>query len=107
MEKVTAIGYAVRSPETGMFLGRNGAWFSDLRLASIFAEPGKAKGALNRNAYHASKVVVEVKMSSEGSVEAIKIADPIKPTEPETKPVPQPSQNGPARPQVKAPAKSA
>lgn len=47
-EAKNGIGYCVYDPSKDMFLGKLGVWYSDVRLAGVFAEPGKAKAAINR-----------------------------------------------------------
>lgn len=59
------IGYVVYCPERDTFLGKLGAWYSDIRLAGVFAEPSKAKMALNRADTAAPCVVVQVKLTVE------------------------------------------
>lgn len=80
MEGKSAIGYAVVNNENGMFLGRNSAWYSDIRLATIYAEPRAAANAGRRVETSFAKGVVEVHLfASTAGMDNAK-ANPIQPS---------------------------
>lgn len=82
MDGKSAIGYAVVNTENGMFLGRNSAWFSDIRLATIYSEPRAAANAGRRAETSFTKGVVEVQLFvSNVSMDNAK-SNPIQPSVP-------------------------
>lgn len=63
---VTGIGYAVFAPTRGTFLGRVGEWYTDIRLAQVYAEPRAARLAANRLKASFATTVIEVTMTVSG-----------------------------------------
>lgn len=47
-EVKVGIAYCVRRADKPMYLGRMGGWFSDIRLAAIYASPQSARMAAGR-----------------------------------------------------------
>lgn len=99
-ESHQATGYVIYSQVRSTFLGKLGSWYTDVRLAQVYAEPRSAKMALARSEVSFPAVVVPVKLTVEGrSIEyavhdaeeaaKIKIDDP-KPTDTAPTPAPKP-----------------
>lgn len=63
---VTGIGYAVFAPARGTFLGRVGTWYTDIRLAQVYAEPRAARLAANRLDINFATAIIEVTMMVSG-----------------------------------------
>jgi hypothetical protein len=63
MESKSAIGYVVYSNERDTFLGKLGVWYSDVRLANVYAEPRAARMALNRADPSFACLVIPIRLS--------------------------------------------
>lgn len=61
-----AIGYAVFSPARKTFLGKLGTWYTDVRMASVYAEPRQASAAMKRAEVSFATVVVPITLSVSG-----------------------------------------
>lgn len=66
MENVIGIGYVLSCPSRGTFLGKLGTWYTDVRLAQVYAEPRSAKMAAARAEVSFPVAVVPVKMEVRG-----------------------------------------
>lgn len=64
MEPKTAIAYCVYAPDRDAFLGRDSAWYSDIRMATIYHSPNPAKMASKRTETTFRKSVVEVRLTA-------------------------------------------
>lgn len=80
MDTKTAIGYAVYCPGKDMFLGRDGAWYSDVRMATVYHSPQPAKLASKRIKATFHRAVVEVRLTV--LPQSIEMAAEAKPAEP-------------------------
>jgi hypothetical protein len=87
MEDHKAIGYCVYAPTRGTFLGKLGKWYTDVRLASVYAEPRAASAAVNRSETSFPAVVVPCTILVTGQHIENAVADveaqKVKPSEPE------------------------
>ncbi len=63
MGSATGIGYVVYCPARETYLGRMGEWYTDVRLAQVYAEPRSAKMAIGRLDYGWPAAVVPVTMT--------------------------------------------
>lgn len=85
-EGIRAIAYTVYAPTRKTFLGKLGSWYSDVRLASVYAEPRAAKMAAKRCEAPFPVQVVEVSLSvtpeaiRSAEEDAVRPADPVEPS---------------------------
>ena len=88
MEDLKAIGYVVYAQTRGTFLGKLGKWYTDVRLASVYAEPRAASAACNRLEVSFPVLTVPATIHVRGhDVEnAVADAEAAKQKAPETKP---------------------
>lgn len=66
MENATGIGYVVYCPARDTYLGRMGEWYTDVRLAQVYAEPRSAKMAIGRLEHGWPVAVVPVTVTVRG-----------------------------------------
>lgn len=65
-ESSSGIGYVLYCPATSEWLGKLGEWYSDIRLASVYAEPRAARMARARLGIGLPIAVVPIHMSVRG-----------------------------------------
>lgn len=67
MNDRTGIGYGIYCPARGTFLGKLGSWYSDIRLAQLYAEPRAARLAMSRLEHGWPVAVVELHVRCPGT----------------------------------------
>ena len=90
MECRTGYGYCIYCPSSDEFLGRLGEFYTDVRLAQVYAEPRAAKAAIARMDHPVRLAVVQIKMEVRG-VDLDKAKAEHAPETPEKKDDPKPN----------------
>lgn len=107
MESVKAIAYGLYAPTRGTYLGKLGSWYSDVRLASVYAEPRAARMAMSRLDVFFPVAIVEIQLSVSSQQLENAAAGVAIPSQPETA-TPATGEAKPApKPPIKAPTKAA
>lgn len=107
MNGKSGIGYGVYCPSRDTFLGKLGEWYTDVRLAAVYAEPRAAKMAIGRLDHRWPCQVVPIVLTVRG-IDLEPLEEKVEPTaETTTKRTAEDRKaNGPPTP-AKTPAKAA